>query len=180
MADPPPGSAPFPRPCTPAATAIIVRLDAADPGLWPALLARRPPLPVGYHRLHCAYQHDYFASAHRHYLALGSWFTGATNRSASGPWRSRRRRRLAALQPPQWRLRRRSALLLDGLSDKRGKAVSAGWLAALAALVAHFGPALDPTPDRLPRTLDRRPRLVPPASSPGALPWRPSTGWWPT
>lgn len=146
----------------------IVRLDAADPGLWPALLARRPPLPVGYHRLHCAYQHDYFASAHRHYLALDSlvyWrdepvgvWPLAVYGDAGGLRLSSHLNGAYGVVPP---------LLLDGLSDKQGKAVSAGWLAALAALVAHFGPALDPTlrivspepwtdaPDWYPRLLAR-------------------------
>lgn len=111
----------------------------SDGPLWQALLDAVPEQPVGYHRLHCDYQHAYFASAHPHYrrldclilwrgAAVGIWPLAVFG-DASGLRLSSHLNGAYGIAPP---------LLSPTLSDKQRKAVTAAWLEAAAALAAQL------------------------------------------
>lgn len=50
----------------------FIPIETSNASLWQTLLDRLPNQPVGYHRLHCDYQHAYFAAAYPRYRQLDS------------------------------------------------------------------------------------------------------------
>lgn len=127
----------------PAGKDCLIRFhEEADAPLWQALLDGMAEQPVGYHRLHCDYQHAYFASAYPHYRRLdslilwrgepvGLWPLSVFG-DASGRRLSSHLNGAYGIAPP---------LLSPKLSDKQHKAIAQAWLAAASGLAMRLGAA---------------------------------------
>lgn len=132
--------------CLPAGKDCRLRLYAeADAPLWQTVLDAAPEQAVGYHRLHCDYQHAYFASAYPHYRrldclilwrgeAVGIWPLAVFG-DGSGLRLSSHLNGAHGIAPP---------LLSPALSDKPRKAVTLAWLEAAAALAARLDSPVGP------------------------------------